>query len=193
MFYPGFDFEEEFKQNWNRKVKRMRWICLLLGLLMIGVGVACIFFPIQAFDVVKTIAAVIIIGFGVYSIINFCLTSSYFKEPIHVITGIINILFGILLLQTPSEITAMSLTIMFAIMLMFYGAEKIAFARRFSFFGMINTGSYTFSGVLTILLAIIFLILPWTSAILINYIIAAYLIIDGVTLLIEAINMKKIR
>ena len=133
MFYPGFDFEEEFKQNWNRKVKRMRWICLLLGLLMIGVGVACIFFPIQAFDVVKTIAAVIIIGFGVYSIINFCLTSSYFKEPIHVITGIINILFGILLLQTPSEITAMSLTIMFAIMLMFYGAEKIAFARRFSF------------------------------------------------------------
>ena len=72
MFYPGFDFEEEFKQNWNRKVKRMRWICLLLGLLMIGVGVACIFFPIQAFDVVKKIAAVIIIGFGVYSIINFC-------------------------------------------------------------------------------------------------------------------------
>ena len=58
---------------------------------------------------------------------------------------------------------------------------------------MINTGSYTFSGVLTILMAIIFLILPWTSAILINYIIAAYLIIDGVTLLIEAINMKKIR
>lgn len=192
MFYRDFDFEEEFKLNWNRKVKRMRWICLLLGLVMIAIGAACIFYPIQTFDVMKTIVSVIIIGFGIYSIINYCLTSSYFKEPISIITGIINILFGILLLKTPSEITAVSLTFMFAIILMFYGAEKIAFARRLGFFGMINTSAYTFSGIITILLSIIFLILPWTSAIIINYVLAAYLIIDGITLLIDAINMKKI-
>ena len=192
MFYRDFDFEEEFKLNWNRKVKRMRWICLLLGLVMIAIGAACIFYPIQTFDVMKAIVSVIIIGFGIYSIINYCLTSSYFKEPISIITGIINILFGILLLKTPSEITAVSLTFMFAIILMFCGAEKIAFARRFSFFGMINTGAYTFSGIITILLSIIFLILPWTSAIIINYVLAAYLIIDGITLLIDSINMKKI-
>ena len=192
MFYRDFDFEEEFKLNWNRKVKRMRWICLLLGLVMIAIGAACIFYPIQTFDVMKTIVSVIIIGFGIYSIINYCLTSSYFKEPISIITGIINILFGILLLKTPSAITAVSLTFMFAIILMFCGAEKIAFSRRFSFFGMINTGAYTFSGIITILLSIIFLILPWTSAIIINYVLAAYLIIDGITLLIDAINMKKI-
>lgn len=170
----------------------MRWICLLLSLVMIAIGAACIFYPIQTFDVMKTIASVIIIGFGIYSIINYCLTSSYFKEPISIITGIINILFGILLLKTPSEITAVSLTFMFAIILMFCGAEKIAFSRRFSFFGMINTSAYTFSGIITILLSIIFLILPWTSAIIINYVLAAYLIIDGITLLIDAINMKKI-
>ena len=192
MFYRDFDFEEEFKLNWNRKVKRMRWICLLLSLVMIAIGAACIFYPIQTFDVMKAIVSVIIIGFGIYSIINYCLTSSYFKEPISIITGIINILFGILLLKTPSAITAVSLTFMFAIILMFYGAEKIAFARRFSFFGMINTSAYTFSGIITILLSIIFLILPWTSAIIINYVLAAYLIIDGITLLIDAINMKKI-
>ena len=106
--------------------------------------------------------------------------------------ALVNILFGILIIETPSIITAFSLTFMFALILLFYGTEKIAFLQKLKYFNITNTGAYTFSGVINIILAIIFFILPLTSTIAINYIIAFYLIVDGITLFIEAINMKKI-
>ena len=129
---------------------------------------------------------------GIYSIVNYCISTSFFKDPFAIVHGIINILFGILIIETPSIITAFSLTFMFALILLFYGTEKIAFLQKLKYFNITNTGAYTFSGVINIILAIIFFILPLTSTIAINYIIAFYLIVDGITLFIEAINMKKI-
>lgn len=98
-----------------------------------------------------------------------------------------------MLFKIPAEITAMSLIIMLAFILLFYGAQKIAFSRRISFLEILDTHIYTINGILTIILSIVFLLLPLTSALVINYIIAAYLIVDGITLFIEAINMKKLK
>lgn len=160
---------------------------------MILVGIVCIFFPIQTFYVMKMIVSIVFIGFGIYLIITYCLSTLFFKDPIIVIIGITHILFGMLLLQTPPEITAMSLTIMLAILLMFYGAEKLAFSKRLSFLNIMHTNTYTVNGILTIILSVIFMILPLTSALIINYIIAAYLIVDGITLFIEAMHMKSLK
>lgn len=193
MIYNNFDFIDELKNDWNKKIKKVRLICLLLSIVMIIIGVLCIFFPIKAFDVMKIIVSIVFIGFGIYSIMTYCLTTFYFKDPVIIITGITNILFGVLLLQIPAEITAMSLTMILAIMLLFYGAQKIALSRRLRFFGLIDTNTYTISGVMTIILSIVIMILPLTSAVAIQYIIAAYLIVDGITLFIEAINMKKLK
>lgn len=190
MIYKNFDFIEEFKKDWNEKFKKLRWICLILSILMIIVGFVCLFFPIKTFNIMKMIVSIVFICFGIYSIVTYCLTTLYFKDPIIIMIGITHILFGVLLFQMPTEITAMSLTMMLAIMLLFYGAQKIAFSRRLSFFGLIDTNIYTMSGIMTIMLSIIFMILPLTSALVINYIIAAYLIIDGITLFIEAISVK---
>lgn len=191
--YSDFNFVEEFKKDWNEKIKKLRWTCLILSILMIIVGFVCLFFPIKTFNVMKIIVSIVFICFGIYSIVTYCLTTLYFKDPIIIMIGITHILFGVLLFQMPTEITAMSLTMMLAIMLLFYGAQKIAFSRRLSFFGLIDTNIYTMSGIMTIMLSIIFMVLPLTSAIIINYIIAAYLIVDGITLFIEAINMKKLK
>lgn len=191
--YSDFNFVEEFKKDWNEKIKKLRWTCLILSILMIIVGFVCLFFPIKTFNIMKIIVSIVFICFGIYSIVTYCLTTLYFKDPIIIMIGITHILFGVLLFQMPTEITAMSLTMMLAIMLLFYGAQKIAFSRRLSFFGLIDTNIYTMSGIMTIMLSIIFMVLPLTSAIIINYIIAAYLIVDGITLFIEAINMKKLK
>lgn len=191
--YSDFNFIEEFKKNWNKKVKKIRCACFVLSVLMILVGIVCFFFPIQTFYVMKMIVSIVFIGFGIYLIVTYCLSTLFFKDPIVVMIGITHILFGVLLLQMPPEITAMSLTIMLAILLMFYGAEKLAFSRRLSFLGIIHTNIYTVSGVLTIILSVIFMILPLTSALIINYIIAAYLIVDGMTLFIEAMHMKSLK
>ena len=82
---------------------------------MIIAGCACIFFPIQTFSIVKFIVAIVLIGFGIYSIVNYCISTSFFKDPFAIVHGIINILFGILIIETPSIITAFSLTFMFAL------------------------------------------------------------------------------
>lgn len=191
--YSDFNYIEEIKKNWNKKVKKIRCACFVLSALMILVGIACIFFPIQTFYVMKMIVSIVFIGFGIYLIITYCLSTLFFKDPIIVIIGITHILFGMLLLQTPLEITAMSLTIMLAILLMFYGAEKLAFSKRLSFLNIMHTNTYTVNGILTIILSVIFMILPLTSALIINYIIAAYLIVDGITLFIEAMHMKSLK
>lgn len=191
--YSDFNYIEEIKKNWNKKVKKIRCACFVLSVLMILVGIVCIFFPIQTFYVMKMIVSIVFIGFGIYLIITYCLSTLFFKDPIIVIIGITHILFGMLLLQTPPEITAMSLTIMLAILLMFYGAEKLAFSKRLSFLNIMHTNTYTVNGILTIILSVIFMILPLTSALIINYIIATYLIVDGITLFIEAMHMKSLK
>ena len=184
--YWEFDFINEFKENWNRRIKKIKTLYLILSIIMIFAGCACIFFPIQTFSIVKFIVAIVLIGFGIYSIVNYCISTSFFKDPFAIVHGIINILFGILIIETPSISTAFSLTFMFALILLFYGTEKIAFLQKLKYFNITNTGAYTFSGVINIILAIIFFILPLTSTIAINYIIAFYLIVDGITLFIEA-------
>lgn len=190
--YSDFHFVEEFKENWNKRVKKFRFSCIILSLLMIIVGMICLFFPMQTFQLMKFIVSIVLIVFGIYSIITYYITTSYFQDPVIIIFGVTNILFGILLFQIPTEITTSALTIMLAIVLLFYGTQKIAFAKRLSFFDIINTNSYMLSGIISIVLSIIFMILPLTSAIVINYIIAAYLIVDGFTLFIESFQMKKI-
>ena len=60
------------------------------------------------------------------------------------------------------------------------------------YFRIPKTGFLTFSGILNIILAVIFLLLPFMSALALNYILAAYLVIMGVALLIEAAGMHKI-
>ncbi|MGN1182241.1 MAG: HdeD family acid-resistance protein [Faecalibacillus sp.] len=190
--FSDFHYLEEFKKDWNKKVKKMRIICLLLGLFMIIAGLACFFFPVQTFQVMKSIVSMIFILFGICAMISYCMTSSFFKDPIIMMIGIIHILFGLLLWKMPKDVTAMSLTMILAILLLFYGAQKISFSRKLRFLNILSPHTYTLSGITTIILAIVFMILPLTSALVINYIIAIYLIVDGITLVIEAINMKQL-
>ena len=89
-------------------------------------------------------------------------------------------------------VTVEVITFMLAFLLIFSGAQKISFASRLKYFRIPHTGSLTFSGVLNIILAVIFLLLPFMSALTLNYILAAYLIITGAALFAEAIGMHKL-
>ena len=187
-----FDFIDEFKYNWNEKIKKWKTIYIVLSILMILAGIICLFFPSQIYDIIKIIAGIVMIGYGIYSLINYHLSISFFKNPFDVVYGMIHILFGILIMIMPSMLTAVTLTYILAFILLFYGAEKIAFAQRLKYFRIMDTKPYKFSGIVMIIVAIIFFILPVTAALAINYIIAFYLLVDGVTLFIEALNLKKI-
>lgn len=59
-------------------------------------------------------------------------------------------------------------------------------------FRVIDTKYLSFTGWVNLLLSIIFLVMPFQSALVINYIIATYLVVAGLSLSIEAVSMKKI-
>lgn len=116
----------------------------------------------------------------------------YFRDGMLIISGILNILIGVMLFVMPVTVTVEVITFMLAFLLIFSGAQKISFASRLKYFRIPHTGSLTFSGVLNIILAVIFLLLPFMSALTLNYILAAYLIITGAALFAEAIGMHKL-
>ena len=105
---------------------------------------------------------------------------------------ILTILFGILLFKMPKEMTAMSLTMMLSIVLLFYGVEKISLSRKLRYIGLFHSYTYSFNGMMTITLGILFMILPMTSVFIIDYIIASYFLVSGISLFIETIHMKTI-
>lgn len=190
--FPDFDYIKEFKKDWNKKVKKMKILCMILSIFMIIVGIICLFFPMNVFSITKAIVSLTFIGIGLYFIIHYFLTSSYFKEPSIILLGLIHILFGILLFKMPKEMTAMSLTMMLSIVLLFYGVEKISLSRKLRYIGLFHSYTYSFNGMMTITLGILFMILPMTSVFIIDYIIASYFLVSGISLFIETIHIKTI-
>lgn len=190
--FPDFDYIKEFKKDWNKKVKKMKILCMILSIFMIIVGIICLFFPMNVFSITKAIVSLTFIGIGLYFIIHYFLTSSYFKEPSIILLGLIHILFGILLFKMPKEMTAMSLTMMLSIVLLFYGVEKISLSRKLRYIGLFHSYTYSFNGMMTITLGILFMILPMTSVFIIDYIVASYFLVSGISLFIETIHMKTI-
>ena len=191
-FDSDFDYVQEMIDAWNRGRKRMRTVYFILGALLLIAGILTAVFPIGIFAVIQYLAAAAVIGIGIYHFITFASMTYYFRDYMLIISGILNVLIGIMLLIMPIQLTVQVVTFMLAFLLIFSGAQKISFASRLKYFRIPHTGSLTFSGVLNIILAVIFLLLPFMSALALNYILAAYLIITGAALFVEALGMHKL-
>ncbi len=192
-FYDSdFDYAQEIIDNWNNGRKRMRTFYFILAALLILAGIATAAFPAGVFAVIQYLAAIAVIVVGIWHFVTYSSTSYYFKDSMHIISGILNILIGIMLFIMPVTLTVQVITFMLAFLLIFNGAQKLSFASRLRYFRVPHTGSLTFSGVLNIILAVIFLLLPFMSALALNYILAAYLLITGIAFLIEALGMHKL-
>lgn len=192
-FYDSdFDYVQEMVDNWNSGRKRMRTACFILAAALILAGILTAAFPTGIFAVIQYLTAVAVIVIGIWHFISYSSMTYYFKDGMHIISGILNILIGVMLFIMPVTLTVQVITFMLAFLLLFNGAQKLSFASRLKYFRVPNTGSLTFSGVLNIILAVIFLLLPFVSALALNYILAAYLLITGIALLIEALSMHKL-
>lgn len=191
-YNSNFDYANEFIENWNDKMKNFKTTCIIISVIMIVAGALCVIFPLQVFKAIQYIVGISLILNGVHSIIGYIEITEYFRDPILIIMGILNILMGVFLFFMPVALTETALTFMFAFLLIFTGAQKISFAGRLKYFRIINTGLITFSGILSIILAVVFILLPLLSKLVLNYIIALYLIVSGATLLIEILSINKL-
>lgn len=191
-FDSEFDYVQELIDTWNKKRKKVRTAYFIIAAVLILAGILTAVFPVRVFAVIQYLAAAAVIVIGIYHFVAYTSMTYYFKDGMLIMSGILNILIGIMLLIMPVTLTVQVITFMLAFLLIFTGAQKISFASRLKYFQIPNTASLTFSGILNIILAVIFLLLPFVSALALNYILAAYLIITGAALFVEAFGMHKL-
>lgn len=170
----------------------MRTAYFIMAVVLLIAGVLTAVFPVGIFAVIQYFAALAVIIIGIYHFVAFASMTYYFKDYMLLLSGILNVLIGVMLFVMPVTLTVQVITFMLAFLLIFSGAEKLSMASRLRYFRIPHTGSLTFSGILNIILAVIFLLLPFVSALALNYILAAYLLLTGAALLVEAIGMHKI-
>ena len=191
-FDSDFDYVQELIDTWNRRRKKMRTAYFIMAAVLLLAGVLTAVFPVSIFAVIQYFAALAVIIIGIYHFAAFASMTYYFKDYMLLLSGILNVLIGVMLFVMPVTLTVQVITFMLAFLLIFSGAEKLSLASRLRYFRIPHTGSLTFSGILNIILAVIFLLLPFVSALALNYILAAYLLLTGAALLVEAIGMHKI-
>ena len=189
-FDSDFDYVQELIDTWNSRRKKMRAAYIIIAALLLIAGVLTAVFPVGIFTVIQYFAVVAVITVGIYHFVAFASMTYYFRDYMLLLSGILNVLIGIMLFVMPVALTVQVITFLLAFLLIFSGAEKLSLASRLRYFRIPHTGSATFSGVLNIILAVVFLLLPFVSALALNYILAAYLVITGIALLIEAAGMK---
>ena len=78
-------------------------------------------------------------------------------------------------------------------MLLIYGINKLTFSYRLSLFGIVDVSWVRAIGIISIIMAVILLIAPMVMTVIINYILAGFLLAGGVGLLIEVLEMNDLR
>ncbi|HIX64593.1 MAG TPA: DUF308 domain-containing protein [Candidatus Mediterraneibacter colneyensis] len=191
-FDSDFDYVQELIDTWNKNRRKVRTAYFVIAAVLIIAGILTAVFPISIFAVIQYLAAIAVIAVGIYHFITFSSMTYYFKDYMLLLSGILNVLMGVMLFIMPVTLTVQVTTLLLAFLLIFNGVEKLSLASRLRYFRIPRTGSLTFSGILNIVLAVIFMLLPFVSALALNYILAAYLVLTGAALLIEAAGMHKI-
>lgn len=191
-FDSDYDYIDEFTTQWNERYKKAKRMSIILSIVLIFIGILCFAFPEKVFTTIQIIAAIGLIVWGACEIYSYITTTFFFRDAMWLASGILNILLGCLLCTMPVTITVSTLTFLFAFVLLVNGIQKITWGSRLSFFRVIDTKYLSLTGWVNLLLGIIFLVMPFQSALVINYNIATYLVVAGLSLLIEAVSMKKI-
>jgi uncharacterized membrane protein HdeD (DUF308 family) len=165
------------------------WALALRGLVAILFGLAALFWP-------GLILAVLIVLFGIYALVDgvlsvvtaFRSSRRGMRRTLLLIEGVIGILFGLLALLWPG-LTALALIYIIAFWAILSGIARIVMAfmlRR----EIANEWSIGLSGVLSVILGIILLILPGAGLLAYTWLIGLLALILGIALIYYAFSVR---
>lgn len=180
LFYNNdTDYRDEFRGFWNNNVKKFRTSSIVLGVIMLILGILCFIFPVRSMIVMEYIASIFLIIIGIGQIYAESQLPVYLKTGGTLLSGVLNIILGIMLILSPTEVMMSTFAFIIAIDLLLLGIEQCVAYSRAKFFQAEGAGWVLFEGILNIILAIIFMFMPQMS-ITISYIIAIYLTVIGI-------------
>ena len=186
------DYINDYIDQWNRTAHRAKVGMIVLGVLLALMGVAAVAAPMSTYSFIQGLIAAMLIVHGAGQIATYLQTPEFFRNGAQLACGILNAVLGVLLFMLPSAVMAGTLVYLLAFLLIMTGIERISFARQMRYYQIPASSMGTATGVLNIILGIAFLFMPLVSSLVLSYFIAAYLIIGGITLVVEGISIKRI-
>lgn len=189
MLHYNDDIIDDMNDRLNKRLNTMRTVGIVISIAMIICGILCLMFPTKTLSAIVIIGAIMLIVSGVYQIIDYVSLPSMLRFAGNMSCGIINVIIGLILLISPKQLTIHVLVYIFGFILLFYGINKLTFAHQLSYFNMYGYSWSVMTSIIMIIVALIFLISPMFVSIILSYILAIYLIVEGITQLVEVINM----
>lgn len=191
-FNSDFDHVGDFVERWNASVRRTRTWTIVIGVLLVLAGIASAAAPLSIYALIQGVVAAALIAGGIGETVSYARTPELFRSPTMLVMGVLNALLGVMLLALPAYLTAGTVVFLLAFLFIISGAERITYARRMRYFGLPDSGLTTFTGVLNVVCGVAFLLMPAFSGVVIGYVIAAYLIVGGASLVVEGVSMRPI-
>jgi uncharacterized membrane protein HdeD (DUF308 family) len=175
-------------QSRTRDNAASSWVLALRGLVAILFGLAALFWP-------GLVLAVLIVFFGAYALVDGVLaiiaalrSSARGMRRLLLIEGAIGILFGILALFWPG-LTALTLLYIIAFWAILSGIDRIVMAimlRR----EIENEWSIALSGVLSVILGIVLILLPGAGLLAYTWLIGLLALAVGIALIYYAFRVR---
>ena len=166
---------------------------MIASVLMIVVGILCAVYPVQTTYVIEVLASISLLLFGIWEVIRYTQRPVILRTGVSLMSGILNILLGILLLTSPQEDMMMSFGFLFGLDLMMLGFEQLTMTGSLHAMGVMETGWMTFDGILDVIVGIILLVMPMASVSAVSILLSFYLLAGGITLFVECIHAKDLK
>lgn len=186
------DYINDYIDQWNRSAGRAKTGMIILGILLALSGFAALAAPLSTYAFVQGVISIVLIMHGAGQIATYVQTPEFFRNGAQLATGILNALLGVLLFMLPTSVMAGTIVYLLAFLLIMTGIERISFARQMRYYQIPASSMGTATGVLNIILGIAFIFMPLVSGLVLSYMLAAYLVMGGITLVVEGISIKKI-
>lgn len=191
-FDPEHDYVNEYASIWNERIGKAKTWMIVLGIVLALAGIASAVAPLGMYAIIQGVIAAVLIVRGVSNIAGYLQTPEFFRNGATLASGILNALLGVLLLMLPASFTASTLGFLLAFLLIMTGVERLSFARSMHYYHLDNSSAGTAMGIVNIILGVVLAFTPLFTSVVLSYLLAAYLVVAGVTLVVEGIAIKRI-
>lgn len=191
-FEIGGDLAKEFKKRWNQRLRWIRMAGFIVGALFLIFGIACLFSPLGSAAALKAIIAVFILGLGVVRFFEYFMTPPLIRFGGKLISSIFNITIGVILIQMPVSDALTVFSFVIGFYLLITGVSKLAYSSQLHAFGVKECGWVVVDGAFKLITAFLFFAMPMLSIAMLNVVLGLYLLIDGMSILLEAADTKNL-
>ena len=189
---PNHDYVSDYIDQWNRQIRATKIWMAVIGIVLVITGLASAIAPFSMYAFIQTFAAVALIMHGASHLVSYFQTPQFFRNGATLASGLLNALLGILLLALPATLTAGTIVFLLAFLLVTMGIERISFAKNMKYYQLGGSTAGMITGIVDIVLGIVFALMPLFASAAISILISAYLVVAGVALIVESLSIKRI-